>query len=280
MAALHAQISTLRDRLSGVSLDLGRIAAGAKPVQLAATANGIYAADPGAGRLWRIFGDPVEAGVVLQMGQRNVGAPVAVAVVDDVVYAIDDQRRVWKAEGNTVTEVTPPDTSKWRSVTALAMFVGNLYVLDTVSGQLWKHEPDRAGRFGVAVPFIAAPLPPNTARSVAVDGDVWIVTVTGEVLRLRRQGLATAAARLDFTARWDGVPATPVAIQALESQRSLYLLDALGKRVIRMTRDGRETARFALPVDLSAAATFYVSEGQQLAYTMHAGKLAITSIAR
>lgn len=280
IAAFHGEIAVLRDRLSGVSLDLGRIAPGARPAQLAATANGIYAADPGAGRLWRIFGDPVEAGVVLRKGQLNAGAPLAVAAVDDVVYTIDDQRRVWKAEGNTIVDVTPPDTDKWKSVSGLAMFVGNLYVLDTVSGQLWKHEPGRTGRFGAAVPFIAAPLPPNTARSVAVDGDVWIVTVTGEVLRLRRQGLATAASRLEFSARWDGVPATPVAIQALDSQRSLYFLDAEGKRVIRMTRDGRETARFALPADLPPAGAFYVSEGQQLAYTTHEGKLATTSLAR
>lgn len=280
IAAFQLEIAVLQDRLSGVSLDLGRLAAGARPTQLAATANGLYAADPGAGRLWRIFGEPAEARAVLQKGQQSVAAPVAVAVVDDVVYTIDDQRRVWRAEGNTVTDVTPPDTDKWKSVSGLAMFVGNLYVLDSVSGQLWKHEPARTGRFGAAVPFIAAPLPPNTARSVAVDGDVWIVTVTGEVLRLRRQGLATAASRLEFTARWDGVPASPVAIQALESQRSLYFLDAEGRRVIRMTKDGRETARFALPADLPAAAAFYVSEGQQVAYTTHGGKLAVTSLAR
>ncbi len=280
LGALRAEIATLLDRLSGVSVDLGRIAAGAAPAQLAATANGIYAADPGTGRLWRIFGEPVETGVVLQRGHRGVGTPVAVAAVEEAVYTIDDQRRVWKAEGNTVVDVTPPDADKWKSVSGLAMFVGNLYVLDSVSGQLWKHEPDRAGKFGAAVPFIAAPLAPNTARSVAVDGDVWIVTVTGEVLRLRRQGLATAASRIDFTARWDGDPARPVAVQALEAQRSLYFLDAAGRRVVRMTRDGRETARFALAADLLPPTAFYVSEGQQLAYTIHAGKLAVTSTAR
>lgn len=277
---LRSEIALLHDRLSNVSVDLARIVTGAKPAQLAATRNGLYAADPGAGRLWRIFGEPAETGVVLEKGQRGVAAPVAVATVDDVVYAIDDQRRVWKAEGNTVLDVTPPDADKWKLVSGLAMFAGNLYVLDSASGQLWKHEPDRTGRFGAAVPFIATPLAANTARSVAVDGDVWIVTATGEVLRLRRQGLATAASRLEFTARWDGEAARPVAIQALESQRSLYLLDASGNRVIRMTRDGRETARFALPQDLSPASAFYVSEGQQLAYTAHGGKLAVTSIAR
>ena len=280
LAAFRTEIANLVDRLSDVGIDLARIAADAKPRQLAATGNGIYAADPAAGRLWRIFGDPIETSVVLQKGQRSVGAPVAVAVIEDVVYAIDDQRRVWKAEGNAVVEVTPPDSDRWKSVTGFAMFVGNLYVLDSVSGQLWKHEPDRAGRFGAAVPFIATPLAPNAARSVAVDGDVWIVTVTGEVLRLRRQGLATAASRLDFTARWEGEPARPAAIQALESQSSLYLLDAEGRRVVRMTRDGRETARFALPADLPPAAAFYVSEGRELAYTVHGGKLAVTSISR
>jgi len=280
LAGFRDEIAGLLDRLANVSVDLARIAPGAGPVQLAASANGLYAADPGAGRLWRIFGEPVETGIVLQKGQRNVGAPVAVATLDDVVYTIDDQRRVWKAQGNTIVDVTPPDTDRWKSVSGLAMFVGNLYVLDAQSGQLWKHEPDATGRFGPAVPFIAAPLPPNTARSVAVDGDVWIVTSAGEVLRLRRQGLETAAGRIDFTARWDGEAVKPIAIQALESQRSVYFLDQAGKRVVRMTRDGRETARFALSVDLDDPTAFYVSEDQQVAYTIHGSKLAVTDISR
>lgn len=274
------EIAALLDRLANVSIDLARLTPGAKPVQLAATVNGLYAADPGVGRLWRIFGEPVETGVVLQKGQRGVGAPVAVATLEDVVYTIDDQRRVWKAQGNTIVDVTPPDTDKWRSVSGLAMFVGNLYVLDSQSGQLWKHEPDAAGRFGPAVPFIATPLPPNTARSVAVDGDVWIVTSAGEVLRLRRQGLETAAGRIEFTARWEGVAVRPIAVQALDSQRSLYFLDQTGKRVVRMTRDGRETARFALSADLDGPTAFYVSEGQQVAYTIHGSKLVVTDITR
>lgn len=280
LAAFRDEIATIQDRIANVSVDLARVAPGAKPVQLAATANGLYAADPGSGRLWRIFGDPVETGVVLQRGQRNVGAPVAVATQDDVVFAIDDQRRVWKAEGNTVVDVTPPDTDKWKSVTGLAVFVGNIYVLDAESGQVWKHEPGASGRFGSAVPFVSTAYPPNSLRAVAVDGDVWLVTVPGEIQRLRRQGLATAASRIEFTARWDGEPIRAFAIQALESQRSIYVLDQTGKRVARVSRDGRESARFALAPDLDAPTAFYVSEGQQIAYAIHGSKLATTDISR
>lgn len=280
LAALSDDITIIRDRLANVRVDLARSAPGAKPAQLAATANGLYAADPGSGRLWRIFGDPVETGVVLQKGQRNVGAPVAVATQGDTVYAIDDQRRVWKAEGNTVVDVTPPDTDRWRSVTALAVFVGNLYVLDAESGQVWKHEPVASGRFGAAVPFVSTAYPPNSLRSLAVDGDVWLVTVPGEIQRLRRQGLATAASRIDFTARWDGEPVRAFAIQALESQRSIYVLDQAGRRVVRMSRDGRESARFALSPELDAPGAFYVSEGQSIAYTIHGSKLASVDLTR
>ena len=280
LAALRDEIETIQDRIANVSVDLARLAPGAKPAQLAATVNGLYAADPGSGRLWRIFGEPVETGVVLQKGQRNVGAPVAVATQDDIVYAIDDQRRVWKAEGNTVVDVTPPDTDKWKSVTGLAVFVGNIYVLDAESGQVWKHEPAAGGRFGAAVPFVSTAYPPNSLRAVAVDGDVWLVTVPGEIQRLRRQGLATAASRIDFTARWDGEPVRAFAIQALESQRSIYVLDQTGKRVVRMSRDGRESARFAVAPDLDGPTAFYVSEGQQIAYTIHGSKLAATDLSR
>ena len=280
LAAFGDDIATIHDRIANVRVDLARLAQGSKPVQLAATANGLYAADPGAGRLWRIFGDPIETGVVLQKGQRNVGTPVAVATHGDVVYVIDDQRRVWKAEGNTVVDVTPPDSDKWRSVTGLAVFVGNIYVLDAESGQLWKHEPQANGRFGSAVPFVSTAYPPNSLRAVAVDGDVWLLTVPGEIQRLRRQGLATAASRIEFTARWDGEPIRASAIQALESQRSIYVLDQAGKRVVRMSRDGRESARFALSPDLDGPSAFYVSEGQAVAYTIHGSKLASIDLAR
>jgi len=280
LAALGEEIVVIQDRIANVSIDLARVGPGAKPTQLAATVNGLYAADPGAGRLWRIFGEPVETGVVLQKGQRNVGAPIAVATQDDVVYAIDDQRRVWKAQGNTIVDVTPPDTDKWKSVTSFAVFVGNIYVLDAQSGQVWKHEPDASGRFGSAVPFVSTAYPPNTLRAVAVDGDVWLVTVPGEVQRLRRQGLATAASRIEFTPRWDGEPVRASGIQALESQRSIYILDETSKRVVRVGRDGRENARFAVAADLPPPAAFYVSEGQQLAYTVHGSKLSVTDLSR
>ena len=153
-------------------------------------------------------------------------------------------------------------------------------MLDAESGQLWKHESNDGVRFGPAIGYLTEPLPANTGRALAVDGDVWIITSAGEIQRFRRSSLSPTAARVEFVPRWEGTAARATGIQAIDVQRSIYVLDAVGKLVVQMSRDGRELARFALPPDLPPASGFYVSESLQTAYTLHGTKIAATSVAR
>lgn len=281
LALLQARVAALADRLASVIIDLANVpgGGGAKIASLTATVNGLYAADPGSGRLWRVSGDPGVAGVVLEKGKAGVGSPQVVASSEAALLTVDDQGKVWRAEGNTVMDITPPDRQKWKSVSAVASFVGNLYVLDGQSGQLWKHE-EEDGKLGPATAYLQQALQPNSVRSVAVDGAVWIVSTNGDILRFRRTGLAVAAAREDFVPRWQGEPVRATAIQAIDGQRSIYLLDAPGRRIVQLGRDGREIARFTLPAELPEATTFYVSEGLKTAYTTHGSKIAATDLTR
>ena len=278
--ALRADIAALTDRMDGVVADLGRIADGATPKQIIGNLNGLYVADPGAGRLWRVFGDPVQTGVVMQRGSKGVGSPAFVANAAEVLYAIDDARNVWRAEGDQVLDISPPDREKWKSITAMSLFASNLYVLDSASGQVWKHESNDGIKFGPATEYLAAPLPVNSARSLAVDGDVWIATTAGDIVRLRRNPLGFTASRIDFVARWQGSTPRASAIQAIDAQGSIYVLDAEARLVLQLTRDGRELARFNLPATLAPPTAFYVSEAQKVAFTLHGTKVVATSIQR
>ncbi len=282
LADLRAQIDALSDKLSSVVIDLARTNAASKPTALAGTVNGVYVADPGSSVLWRVFGEPpaTEAGAVLQRGPRGATAPIAVATEEVAVFTIDDARQVWKAEGNAVANVTPADANdRWRSVSGMAVFGGNLYVLDAQTGQVWKHEEGKTA-LGRGIAFLAAALQPNTARSLAVDGDIWIVTSAAEILRYRRNPLTTTASRLDFNVRWSGETAHASAIQAVDAQRFLYVLDAPARLIVQLTRDGREVARFALPATLPEPNAFYVAEASHTAYTLHGTKIAATDTSR
>jgi hypothetical protein len=281
IASLRADIAALSDRMDGVILDLARFAPGTKLAQVVGNVNGLFVTDPGAGRLWRVFGDPIQQESLLQRGVKGpVGLPVQIALQDFAVYTLDDAGKLWRLAGDQVADVTPPDREKWKTPVALSVFASNLYVLDSETGQLWKHESSDGVRFGPAIPYLATPIAPNAARALAVDGDVWIVTSAGDVQRFRRSPLVTTAARIDFVPRWEGTAPRANGIQAIDAQRSIYLLDSGGKLIVQLTRDGRELARFALPPGLPPAASFYVSESLQVAYTLHGTKIVATSIAR
>lgn len=286
IATIRQRIVALDDRITGVVVDLARvtgpdgrpIAPGAKPTALVGTANGLYAADAAAGRLWRIFGDPPQVAAVLAKGTLGVAGPRLVSNQGDVLYSMDDQRRLWRAEGTGVADVTPADAATWKSVDALAMFTANLYVLDGTSGQVWKHESFPGTPFQKAVGYLTEPIPAGTGRSLAVDQDIWIVTTQGDILRFRRPTTSFTASRVDFVPRWTGAPLKPTAVQATDVQRAIYFLDAPNKVVVQLTRDGGEMARFPLPPNLPEPSAFYVSEGARTIFTIHGSKVVATEL--
>lgn len=286
LAALAARADAISDRLNNVIIDLATlpqgVGRGAKVVSLTQTPLGLYAADPGSGRLWRIFQSQpgtLTAAPVLQRGSAGVGSPLLVTAVDNALYTLDDQNKVWKAEGSSVTEAPLEGRDVWKSATALTSFSGNLYVLDAAAGQVWRHEEDR-GRFLAASGVLAQPFSPNALVSFAVDGSVWVVSSGGDIGLYKRVGLAPTATKADLTIRWAGPPVKATAIQALDVQRNIYVLDAPGRTLVQLTRDGREVARFALPKDLAPPTAFFVSEGQRLVYTAHGSKIAATDLSR
>ncbi len=282
IAALTARLTSIADHANNVVIDLNTQAQGAKAGSFTQTQFGLYVTDPGSGRLWRVYEQPAGttvAGAVLQKGQAGVGTPLIVTAIDNTLYTLDDAGKVWKAEGNTVVETVLPGSDKWKTVVGLVSFTGNLYVVDAGSGQIWRHEGDK-DKFLAADPVLAQAFAPNSITSAAVDGSIWVTTTAGDVGLFKRVGLATTATKADFTIKWSGEPARATAIQAMDSQRSIYILDAAGRQVIQLTRDGREIARFALPRDLPPPTSFFVSEGLRIAYTAHGSKIAATDLSR
>ncbi len=279
---LRGTIAGLREKLTKVLADLAKVDPQSKPASADYNVNGLYVADPGAAKVWRVLFDG-EPRVLARRGQEGIGAPLFVATVGEAVYALDDQGRLFRYEGDKRRELTVKDKPA-KELVDMALFatgvVPSLYLLDRAAGQVWKYEPSAEGQYTLPpLGLLAQPIGAASARSLAIDGDVWVATDDGQLLRFRRQGGAPTATRVEFAVRWSGEAPRISGVQAREGQ-SIYVLDAKARRVIKIGRDGRELERIALPAELPEPTAFVAVEEQGFVLSLHGSRVARTDLAK
>src|SRR5919198_5800082 len=283
VATLRGDIARLRTQLTTIVLDLATLDAKTAPSLMDYGQKDVaFIADPGAAKVWRIpTAQPQATATLTQAGApEGVGVPAIVSLSGDVVYVMDRDGRLFRYDGDRKRELLIKDRKFQRPVD-VAVFSQNIYVLDGASGQVWKYEPSADGQYSSpAIAFLEKPLAPDTVRSIAVDGDVWVVTTDGRLHRFHRQTGQTAS-ELDIAIRWRGEVAHVDAVQAKEGQgRKLWILDAAARRVVGIARDGLEEARIALPAELPDASGFVVVEESGYIVTLHGTRLARTDLPR
>jgi len=283
VAKQRNDIAQLRAQLTTILLDLVKLDAKAAPTLMDYGQKDVaFIADPGAAKVWRVpTSQPQNAAAFTQQGApEGVGVPTIVTLAGDVLYIMDRDGRLFRYDGDKKRELLIKDRKFTRPI-GVAVFSQNIYVLDGPSGQVWKYEPSADGQYSApAIAFLDRPLTPGTARSVAVDGDVWVVTTDGKLHRYHRQSGLTAS-ELDVAIRWEGNPAHVDAVQAKEGQgRKLWILDAAARRVLQIAKDGVEEARIALPAELPEPSAFVVVEESGYIVTLHGTRLARTDLPR
>jgi hypothetical protein len=281
VAAIGSQIADLREKLTLVIADFAKVDPKSAPVAIDFTRNGFFVTDHGAAKLWWVE----RSGQVSSIGGRGVlaiGAPKLLATLADTQYMMDDVGRLWRFDSRGIREVNIRDR-QFREPVDIAVFINNLYVLDRANGQVWKYEPSADGNYnGAAIAFLAQPLGPGIARSIAVDTDVWVTTDEGQLMRFRRAGGSVTASRVDFAIRWSGEALRPTIVQAREEENWIYVLDPNARRVAQLQRDGREVTRIALPTELEPAIGFALIQGPSgnVVVSLHGTRLARTETSR
>ena len=166
LAALRADVRALADRMDGVILDLARFAPGAKLAQVAGNVNGLFITDTGEGRLWRVFGDPIQQESLLQRGVKGPAGRRCTSRCRTSPCTSSTTPPSCGAPRPSLTTSRLPDSDKWKAPVAISVFTNNLYVLDSETGQLWKHESND-GRSSGRGPRISRrhSLPTPSARS-------------------------------------------------------------------------------------------------------------------
>lgn len=167
-------------------------------------------------------------------------------LTDQGTYELD-------ATGQNLT-VSATAGDNWKTSTALSSFFNNLYALDTGDNQIWKYTAAKSG-FGKAESYITDGTKVADAIDIAVDGQLFILKKTGEVLRFNKG----KADKFSLTAPPAPTNLITNAKQLITTKDSnyLYLLD--GARILRFDKSGKYQNQYAFK-EIDAVDSFALDE--------------------
>ncbi len=205
------------------------------------------------------------------------GTPTAFAVFEDgrLLVATENGQGYEYVQPNSQPAQRAAGNADWPSGVALATYFENAYVLSPTAETIWKlagsgTELSSPSAYTQAQPEIAQ------AVDLAIDGDIWVVSDTGKILRYRN------GQRAEFTPSGLAEPLTSA--QSIVTSRTgthVYVLS--GRRIVALTKSGSFAAQYvidgaeelhAVSVD-EQAELFYVLTGDgrvlQVPFSSHLG---------
>ena len=181
-----------------------------------------------------------------------------IAIHGDTLYVLTATgiARTSVSDKKTTADVVKKD-NQWGTIASLASFGGNLYLLDTQKGRIWKYvATDKAAPAGgQGFSELREYLNPDTlpdfsaATSLAIDGSVWVSTGQGKILRFIQGREATFAPQ--------GVePAfgKHLMVYTDDTAKNVYVLDSANKRVVVLSKDGIYLAQYVWKGNVAATA--------------------------
>lgn len=238
---MSVDVSALRtvQRLEGV------ITAPLQPAALMVGGGALWVLERERGRIFRLDAQgerpPVE---VYRQGASYSGQQVR----DPISMAWDEQgQRLLVLDGDRRLVSVPlsgdaqvlklRDVGELKSAVAITVYGGNLYILDSQGGEVWRYLPAADGYDSERAGLLGG-LDIADARLFAVDGDLYLLGTKGARRFRAGQQVAQLFAGIDRPAE------STTAIVTDRQRGRVYVADRGGKRVIVSTREGAFSAQY------------------------------------
>ena len=149
------------------------------------------------------------------------------------LLVLDSERKLFEVRQGSVQALALRRSSTWASVSDMATYDGNLYVLDSKGNQIHRYLPAANGFDSEPNALLGSQVTISNALALSVQGDVFILADDGKVRRFRNGADATLT-----LSGIDRPLAAPASITAVPNSDEVYIADSGNKRVVVADREG------------------------------------------
>ncbi|MCS6846049.1 MAG: hypothetical protein NZ528_17290 [Caldilineales bacterium] len=262
---LQAPILEAMNRLNRVVplyklITLREFGAGNDPGRLEVRGSRVFVLDRGQDQVLRYGLDEVSGlipeagtGLVAQRGQALADGQVVGELIDMAwapaggarsssnLLVLDSNNNVLQVEDVLgLRPLAVAARESWQSPRLISSYIGNLYVLDSATGRIWRYLPTADGYSNPPQSYFEgdATLDLSQAVDMAIDGNIWILYSDGTVQTFfqgRQQPLVLETPP-------NGPIVKPQALYVGDeagAAQSLYILDSGGARVVEYSKSGK-----------------------------------------
>lgn len=192
-----------------------------------------------------------------------------IAVYGDRLYVlVPDGIHMIRLTDRKTTPLVVKKDEGWGTIASLVAYGGNLYLLDTTKGRVWKYIATETG-FSDRREYLNPDTLPDLSKgtSLAINGSVWVGMSDGKVSRFtqgKEQTYLLQGLDIPFGAN--------IQVFTDDQQKYVYVLDSANKRIVALDKDGIYMAQYVWEGEF-APTSFAVSEEDKLIILLSGGTI-------
>ena len=205
------------------------------------------------------------------------GSFVGGAKQDKIIYLYSSDQNVYSFDTSTnKIEAAKINEGRWETANSINFYVGGLYLLDGVLGQIYKHTSSQDS-FAKGEEYISTTtVNLKDAVSFAIDGSIYVLKNNGKVIKLQKSKVQDFSLK-NIPKPFDAIK-EPSKIFTDSDTPSLYILDKAQKRILEFDENGQFVHQYALPENFNKISDFSVSIKSRKIWILEQGSVYEISI--
>jgi hypothetical protein len=168
--------------------------------------------------------------------------------------------------GDTI-ETTAVNVNDNANIVDVAAFNNRIYLLDSNNNQIYRYSKTTVGYGNIREWISEENLDLSNATSLVIDGAIYILKSTGEILKLEN----------GETVNWqsgliDPPVESPIKLKTTENSNYLYFIDPPTKRLIIIDKEGKLVSQFTSD-SFNDLKDLYIDEGQKEIYLLNGSSI-------
>jgi DNA-binding beta-propeller fold protein YncE len=186
---------------------------------------------------------------------------------DMVVFSVNDREvAVYSKDSSSILNKTINFEKDNARIDLMAIYNRRLYILDIINNAIYKHSPTQSG-YDKGVPWLKQDSDLSNSISMAVDGDLFILKTTGEIIKL------TGGEKQEFVlSNINPTLDKPSVLRTGSSMNNIYILEPANKRVVVIDKTGKLVAQYTAN-EWKAPSSIIIDEAGKKVYILDNNKI-------